>query len=355
MAKRFFRVEKADRPDLSAIGSISQLDVKGYAFPKIFPLMPVTEKSGTMTVAPAGLTSSKGTKGRANGTALSGSTIEMVDVDWAAARYEGRGKLYEDDGAAYASAEDADKAGAELSQRLAWNKAEDDAFKTVFTAARKSAATELADHKVVKTIQQKAKLLRKYGKPTLVMTTNAWLDFVEIPEIRYRLVKLAGVQNDAGFILTDLDKVRAAVSTFLGFNDIVLFDSEIIGTTYDTCVAVIGIRPEAVGNVVSTAKSKATYGWTAVYIPEDAAADKPFDMRTWYDDDNKANVYDAEAFLGVTEVFGENGEGKPGSAVEMCVFADEYTEYPQSVVVINNNQADGNGGAGGGEGGEGNG
>ena len=43
MAKRFFRVEKADRPDLAAIGSISQLDVKGYAFPKIFPLMPVTE------------------------------------------------------------------------------------------------------------------------------------------------------------------------------------------------------------------------------------------------------------------------------------------------------------------------
>ena len=58
MAKRFFRVEKADRPDLAAIGSMSQLDVQGYAFPKIFPLLPVAEKSGTMTVAPAGLTAS---------------------------------------------------------------------------------------------------------------------------------------------------------------------------------------------------------------------------------------------------------------------------------------------------------
>lgn len=326
MAKRFFRVEKADRPDLAAIGSISQLDVKGYAFPKIFPLMPVSEKSGTMTVAPAGLTASKGTKGRANGTELSGTAISMVDVNWAAVRFEGRGKLYEDDGAAYASAEAADQAGAELAQRLAWNKAEDEAFKVVFTAARKSGATELADHKVVKGLQIKAKALRKYGKPTLVMTTNAWLDFVEIPEIRYRLVKLAGVQNDAGFILTDLDKVRAAVSTFLGFDNIVLFDSELVGTDYDTCVAVIGLRPEAAGNVAYTAKSKAMYGWTAVYIPEDAAADKPFDMRTWYDDDNKANVYDAEAFLGVIQAF--------SGAVEMCKFAEAYTEYPQTVVQV---------------------
>ena len=279
MAKRFFRVEKADRPDLAAIGSISQLDVKGYAFPKIFPLMPVTEKSGTMTVAPAGLTASKGTKARANGTALSGTAISMVDVNWSVSRYEGRGKLYEDDGAAYASAEAADNAGAELSQRLAWNKVEDDAFAKVFNATRYAAATTLTDHSVVKILQQKAKSLRKYGKPTLVMTTNAWLDFCEIPEIRYRLEKLAGAANDTGFIMTDIEKVRAAVSTFMGFNDIVLFDSEIVGTSYDDCVAVIGLRPEANGNAVSTAKSKATYGWTPVYIPEDAPADKPFDMR----------------------------------------------------------------------------
>lgn len=324
MAKRFFRVEKADRPDLAAIGSISQLDVKGYAFPKIFPLMPVTEKSGTMTVAPAGLTASKGTKGRANGTALSGTAISMVDVSWSVSRYEGRGKLYEDDGAAYASAEAADQAGAELSQRLAWNKVEDDAFKKVFTATRAAAATELTDHHVVKILQQKAKSLRKYGKPTLVMTTNAWLDFCEIPEIRYRLEKLAGASNDVGFIMTDIEKVRAAVSTFLGFDDIVLFDSELVGTDYDGYVAVIGLRPEAKGNAVSTAKSKATYGWTPVYIPEDAAADKPFDMRAWYDDDDKCNVYDSEAFLGVVEAF--------GGAVAMCKFDDAYTEYPTTVV-----------------------
>ncbi|MBQ4385614.1 MAG: hypothetical protein II823_06840 [Kiritimatiellae bacterium] len=326
MAKRFFRVEKADRPDLAAIGSISQLDVKGYAFPKIFPLMPVTGKSGTMTVAPAGLTASKGTKARANGTALSGTAISMVDVKWSVSRYEGRGKLFEDDGAAYASAEAADNAGAELSQRLAWNKVEDDAFATVFNATRYAAATTLTNHSVVKILQQKAKSLRMYGKPTLVMTTNAWLDFCEIPEIRYRLEKLAGAANDTGFIMTDIEKVRAAVSTFMGFNDIVLFDSEIVGTSYDDCVAVIGLRPEANGNAVSTAKSKATYGWTPVYIPEDAPADKPFDMRAWYDDDDKCNVYDAEAFLGVVEAF--------SAGVAMCKFDSAYTEYPSTVVNV---------------------
>ena len=326
MAKRFFRVETADRPDLAAIGSMSQLDVHGYAFPKLFPFIPVTEKGGTMTVAPAGLTASKGTKGRANGTALSGSAITPVDVSWAVYRYEGRGTLYENDGAAYASAEDADKAGAEQAQRLAWNKVEDGAFAKVFNATRYAAATELTDHSVVKILQQKAKALRKYGKPTLVMTTNAWLDFCEIPEIRYRLEKLAGAANDTGFIMTDIEKVRAAVSTFMGFDDIVLFDSEIVGTSYDDCIAVMGLRPEAKNDAVKVAKSRAMYGWTPVYIPEDAPADKPFDMRSWYDDDNKCNVYDAEAFLEPIEALSD--------AVAMCKFASSYTEYPTSVVNV---------------------
>ena len=326
MPKRFFRTETANRPDLAAIGSMSQLDVQGYAFPKLFPLMPVTEKSGTMTVAPAGLTASKGTKNRSNGTALSGSTITPVDVSWAVYRYEGRGELYENDGSAYASVEAADNAGAEQAQRLAWNKVEDGAFAKVFTAARKAAATGLTDHHVVKLLQQKAKSLRKYGKPTLVMTTNAWLDFCEIPEIRYRLEKLAGAANDTGFIMTDIEKVRAAVSTFMGFNDIVLFDSEIVGDDYDTCIAVVGLRPEAKTDVVTTAKSRAMYGWTPVYIPEDAAADKPFDMRSWYDNDGKRNVYDAEAFLEPVEAL--------SGAVAMCKFAAAYTEYPTTVVNV---------------------
>ena len=326
MAKRFYRVETGDRPDLAAIGSTSQLDVMGYAFPKIFPLMPVTEHSGTTTVAPAGLTASKGAKGRSNGSALGATDISPVDVSWATVRYEGRGRLYENDGAAYASKEAADKAGAELSQRLAWNYVEDDSFKKVFTAARKSGATELADHHVVKILQQKAKALRKYGKPTLVMTTNAWLDFVEIPEIRHRLEKIAGAGNDVGFIMTDLPKVRAAVSTFLSFEDVVLFDSEIVGTSYDDCIAVIGLRPGSDGKVVETAKSVAMYGWTPIYIPEDAPADKPFDMRTWYDDDGKANVYDSEAYLAPVEAL--------SGAVAMCKFADAYTEYPTTVVNV---------------------
>jgi len=339
MAKRFFRVEKADRPDLAAIGSTSQLDVQGYAFPKIFPLMPVTEKSGTMTVANAGLTASKGTKGRANGSALSATDISMVDVNWAAARFEGRGRLYENDGAAYASAEAADNAGAELAQRLAWNKVEDEAFKIVFTSARTSGATTLTDHSVVKILQQKAKALRKFGRPALVMTTNAWMDFCEIPEIRFRLEKLAGAGNDIGFIMTDIEKVRAAVSTFLSFHSVILFESEIVGTSHDTEIAVVALRPGTDGKVAETAKSKALYGWTAVYIPEDAPADKPFDMRAWYDDDNKANVYDAEAYLMPTEAF--------SSGVEMCKFADAYTEYATSIVnnTVNTQSAGGAGGS----------
>jgi hypothetical protein len=332
MAKRFYRVQDGDRPDLAAIGSTSQLDVKGYAFPKIFPLLAVTEKGGTMTVAKAGLTNAKGTKGRANGTELKAEDAGTVDVNWTAVRYEGRGRLYENDASAYASAEAADAAGAELAQRLAWNIVEDDAFNTVFSASRIEGATELPDKGVIKSLQKTARSLRKFGRATLVMTTNAWDDFVTIPEIRHHLQALAGAGSDIGFIMTDIEKVRAAVSTFLSFDNIILFDSDIVGTDADSMVAVIGLRSALPGqNISELAKTKAVYGFTPVYIPEGAPADKPFDMYAWYDKKSKANVYDAEAYLGVKEAFAD--------AVVVHKFAESYSEFPVSIVNLPNGAA----------------
>lgn len=328
MAKRFFRTRTEDRPDLALLGSISQLDVMGYAFPKLFPVIKVSEKGGTITVASANLTNSKGTKGRSNGTALSATTLTGTDTTYSAARYEGRGMLYENDGAAFDDEKAADEAGALLSQRLAWNKVEDDAFQIVFTAARKSAATELADQSVVKILQQKAKSIRAFGKATLVMTTNTWLDFCEIPEIRARFAALGIAGQDIGYILNDPAKVMGALSTFMKFDGgVVLFDSDIVDTegTYDGIVMVMATRPEAKSAPIQTIKTKATYGYTAIYIPEDASdADKPFDMRSFYSDTDKANVYDAEAFLNVVQAH--------SSAVVPTKLAAAYT-WPVTVNV----------------------
>ena len=332
MAKRFFRTRTEDRPDLALLGSISQLDVMGYAFPKLFPIIRVSEKGGTITVASANLTNSKGTKGRANGTALSGTTLTGTDTTYAAARYEGRGMLYENDGAAFDDEKAADEAGALLSQRLAWNKVEDDAFQTVFTSARKSAAVELTNQNVVKILQKKAKSLRAYGKATLVMTTNTWFDFCEIPEIRARFAALGIAGQDIGFILQNPEKVMAAISTFMQFaGGVVLFDSDIVDAsgTYDGIVMVMATRPEAKTAPIQTIKTKATYGYTAVYIPEDAAdADKPFDMRSFYSNADKANVYDAEAFLNVVQAHS-------GAVVATKLLAD-LSGYTWPVTVVNN-------------------
>ena len=317
---KFYRVATGDRPDLAAIGSASQADLKGYAFPKIFPIILVNENSGMYSVAPAGLTNSKGVEGRSNADELDATDVNPVDVNWACARIEGRGRIFENGSAAYASQEACDQSGAETAQRLAWNKVEDKAFGKVFTAARKTSAVELANHAVISTLQKKAKSLRKYGRPTLVMTTNAWFDFVEIPEVRRRLEKFAGAGNDIGFLATDTEKVRGAISTLIGFSDIVLFDSDIVDAVgaFNDCVAVIGLR-EAQGDMIQQIKTKATYGFSTVYLPDAATGDKPFDMRTWYDDEHKANVYDAEGHVGVIEAFADG--------VVMTKLAAAYTEY----------------------------
>ena len=100
--------------------------------------------------------------------------------------------------------------------------------------------------------------------------------------------------------------------------------------TYDGLVAVIGLR-EAQPNMLQAIKTRATYGWATVYLPDAATGDKPFDMRTWYDNTNKANVYDAEAYVGIVEAF--------AAGVAMTKLASAYTEY--AVPVINVAQAAG--------------
>ena len=60
---------------------------------------------------------------------------------------------------------------------------------------------------------------------------------------------------------------------------------------------------------------------------ETADADKPFDMRSYYSNDDKANVYDAEAYL-------ENVEAHSG-AVAATKLASEYTSTIQVNATVN--------------------
>lgn len=314
------------RPDLAATVTLSQAVTGGYAFPKLFPIIIVNERSGPFTHAPVGATSSQGTEGRANGAALAAGELAPVEGEFSVTRLEGRAIIYATDVVGFGGIASADGAGGEDAGRRAWNKAEAKCAAQLFSAARQAAATTLADHAVVKTLQQQAKAVRKYGKAYLVMTDNAWLSFCDIPEIRERLEKSSNAVGDLAYMALSDPKVAEAVSTYMKLSGVILIDSDIVGTDYDGFVAVVGLRPEAfagAAQAMMTAKRSATYGVGFFHIPKEANQQQPFALSSYPVKKEKCNYYDAEGWYQLKELHTE--------AVRVCEFAATYTE--RSVVV----------------------
>ena len=337
-------VQNQDRPDLRGFAKMSQEDLRGYAFAKIFPVVAVSEKGGKIWVAPKGLTNARGTKNRENGSSLSGTEKKTVEVSYTTDRIEGRSKIYENEMHGFADMNAACQAGAEDAGRKALNAMEYEAAVKIFSSVRTTAKVALPDHAVIKTLQVQAKTVRAFGKGFLYLSDAAFLKLCDIPEIRRKLELGARVTGDIGYLALTDEKVLSTVSTLLGFHGIAIFDSDIVGTTYDNYVAVVAVRPEAIGassdTVRSLAKTRAMFGATFVYIPEGAPADEPFEMSQSADRTEKCNIFDAEGSvvsMGFIPAVAANGDptnmSENGGAV-VCEFAAEYTEYAVPTVNI---------------------
>lgn len=312
-------VENMERPDLRTFAKLTQADLRGYAFSKLFPVVTVREKGGKIWVAPKNLGTAQGMKNRANGTALTGTDVKTVEVSYATDRFEGRGTIYESEMHGFADMNAACQAGAVDAGRKVLNSFEYEAAQKVFTSVRTTGCAELSDGSVLKTLQQAAKRVRGYGKAALYLSDAAFLNLCDIPEIRTRLEVGAKVTGDIGYLALNDEKVLATVSTLLGFHAIAIFDSDVVGTGYDNYVAVVAVRPEAFGAtgdmVRALAKSRAMFGALMVYVPGDAPADEPFTLSQSADRTAKANYFDAEAFAVAKEFFTASSTESAGAVV----------------------------------------
>ena len=315
--------QRGSRPDLAPLANMTQLDLRGYAFARILPIVIIAEKGGTYTFAPKGLTTAQGQKGRnqVNG-AIEETSFQGIPVTFTTAMLEGRSFIPASETPGMGGIALVDEFGAMDCGRKALNTAEADCAAMIFSPARLAAAVTMPDKLVVQTLQKGAKGTRGYGRPYLVMSTNAFLDFCEIPEIRVRATVGALAMGDMAFLAMEDEKVRQGISTLMKFAGVILFDSEIVGTTYDQYVAVINLREEAFAGssaAIMTAKRAATYGLSFFYIPKGASQEAPFLIESADDRSRKCNVYDATGNFAQKEIH--------PLAVKMFKFADEYTEY----------------------------
>lgn len=336
-------VQDAERPDLRSFAKLTQADLKGYAFAKIFPVIVTNERGGSIWVAPKNLQNQKGQVNRTDGSSITTDTLTPVEVSYTTKRIEGRGRIWEREMHSFSDENAAAQAGASDAGRRALNAMEDEAVKAVFTSVRTTAKTTLADHQVIKGLQVAAKKVRAYGKAGLVMSDAAFLKFCDIPEIRRRLEMSMKATGDIAYLALNDEKVLQTVSTLLGFHAIAIFDSDIVGSAYDNYVAVVAIRPEAFGQtpdmVRSIAKTRAMFGAMIVWVPAGAPSDEPFIMSQSSDKNEKCNYFDAEGSV-IPKNFVAAVAGSPSTTLTenggalVCEFAESYTEYAVPVVNV---------------------
>lgn len=297
------------RPDLALAAKESQKDMGGYAFPQLFPVLYVTERAGTFSYAPANLSNATTNvaSGRANGAALTASEVKTADFDWTTARLEARAVVYDNEVKGFGGIEKADRHGALSAVRRAYNAVEVAAYAKTFTAARIAAATSLADQEIINTISLAAVALRPYGQPYIVTTTTGLLKFLQIPEVRkamfgsFTAAQVMNMLSDPG----SKEQMLSKLSLLISVKGMIIFDSDIVTAADNDVIGLVALRPEAMSGgeaLMSVAKEKALYGFTAIYIPDGASNDMPFGVSATADGTDKANYYDAESRYSVNEI-----------------------------------------------------
>lgn len=318
------------RPDLALAARESQADMGGYAFPQIFPILPVTERAGDFSYAVANLSNATTNveTGRANGEALTASEIKTSDFAWTTARLEARAVVYDNEVKGFGGIEKADREGGILAVRRAYNAVEQAAYAVLFSAARIAAAVELADQSIINLISLKAVALRPYGQPYIIATTTGLLKFLQIPEVRkamfgsFTAAQVMNMLSDP----TSKDNMLSKLSLLISVKGIVIFDSDIVTAADNDCIALVALRPEAMTggeSLLSVAKQKAVYGFTAIYIPDGASKEMPFGVSATADGTDKANYYDAESRFSLNELH--------ASAVGVFKMLADITDYSENL------------------------
>jgi hypothetical protein len=325
-----YPTQNGPRPDLALAGKMSQADMGGYAFTQLFPVLPTTERAGDFSYAPVNLSNATTNvaEGRANGAALTASELKTADFAWTTARLEARSVVYDNEVKSFGGIENADKNGGIDAVRRAYNKVEVAAYSKVFSAARILAATSLADQEIINLLSKGAIAARPYGSPYLVLTTNGLLKMLQIPEVRKAMFgSFTAAQVMNMLTGTDKDLILSKLSPLLSMKGMIIFDSDIVtGVANDDCIAIVALRPEAfAGNdaLLRTAKQKAVYGFTAIYIPEGASKEMPFGVSATAHGDGKVNLYDAESRYSINEIHTD--------AVKVFKMLANLTDYSENL------------------------
>ena len=275
-----------------------------FIVPNIFYMFPVREIGSKFSCAKVIL--GEAVKNRSAGASLTGTRIEMKDVDYNCDAFEDRARLTEKEIVQYGSEDIAIESGAKTASYGVMKKVEAEGIAILFTSARYAAAYTSTAAAPLLGINNAANAVKRYGTPYLVCSESWLASFVSIPAIATLLKDLYGNNAIMG-ILGGEEKIMAAAGITFGVKGILVGDDnfwQVSGMT--NAAAVVALRPEIANDVITGVKSMPCYGFAPTFLPTDATLDNPFAVETGYDADSKDNLVDATQNVDLNEI---NAEG----------------------------------------------
>jgi hypothetical protein len=282
-----YYTETGERPDLAALEVNAP---EGYIGPQIMPIVPVTDKSGTVYYNDL-TTDETAETGRSAGSGPSGTQIATTSTAFACVEHCDRGKITPDEAKVMGGIAKADVVGAKWAKRQVMNALEADICSVILG---KAASTQFDAAKLMAQAQTALSTIQLYeGKSALIASTavlkrivQALLNDDSMGAVFSRTI--AGVNPMVAATGMNFSAWRDALAMFLGV-DVVLAGNDTIwnATAYDGHFAFAKLDD---GTDPLSHKWRPVLGKVFQFMPD---GKQPWVIQSVADRVNVNNLYDA--------------------------------------------------------------
>jgi hypothetical protein len=295
----------------------------------LFPIDLKAEKTGTiyhstLTADVAAQTS------RAQGVAPTATYLATSASTYACAEHEKRYGVTRDEVKSFGSIENADMFGVSAAVRSCWRAYEAKVATTLIDSTGYSARYACPSGKVLEGLRKAAQSVKRYpGKLALVCSEDWYLDFLGQTDVKTAIQATFG---NSSLSVLEAMLSQAPSATVKLMLAVIRFDAILIGDNahwkldaYPDAAAVVkvpSLEPMNRLDLTMAYKSQPILGISHFWLPDPADAELVFEASSFYDDDVKANKYDASAWFDVDQL---NAGAKQLVTVPSPVFASTTT------------------------------
>ncbi|MCK5644083.1 MAG: hypothetical protein KAJ19_25010 [Gammaproteobacteria bacterium] len=282
----------------------------GYIGNMICPMNLVGEKTGTiyyttLTADAAAQTS------RAAGVAPTATYLATTALTYAAAEYEKRYGVTEDEVKAFGSIENADMFGISAAIRSCWRAYESLVGATVIDATAYADRIATTSGKVLESLQKAAQNVKRYpGQTVLVCSEDWYLDFIGQADVKAAIQATLGnasLFQLQSMIASNPKGTVQLMASVISFAAIIIGDNEHwkVDDMQDAAAVMRIPDPSKTLNrveLVSLFKEQPIYGISNFWLPDPADPALLFTAKSFYDDNAVANKYDGRAWFEVAQL-----------------------------------------------------